>query len=54
MRHIIAHDTENGGWLVIDTESAHMVISVHVSPVAAFRAAEAEEREWPARRDSAR
>lgn len=54
MRHIIAHDTERGGWLVIDTESANMVVSVHASPGAASRAAEAEERDWPARRPSAR
>ena len=50
MRHIIVHDPVIGGWLVVDTQSAHMVVSIHSTRSAASRAAAAEEREWPKRR----
>lgn len=49
MRHIITHDLEDNSWLVVDTQSAHMVISIHATRHAARAAAESEERNWPAR-----
>jgi hypothetical protein len=49
MRHIVDYDTELAVWLVVDTEAAHMVISIHPTRRAARRAAWAEEAAWPRR-----
>jgi hypothetical protein len=52
MRHIVVHDPDFPGWAVVDTESAHLVISFHDSRNAAVLAAMNEERNWPAHRRS--
>lgn len=49
MRHIVVHDPDFADWAVVDTESAHMVISFHRSRNAAVNAATVEERDWPSR-----
>lgn len=47
MRHIVEYDAETMRWAVIDTESAHLVISLHATRSAAQIAAVTEERDWP-------
>ncbi|MBT3358171.1 MAG: hypothetical protein HN403_00915 [Rhodospirillales bacterium] len=50
MRHIVVFDPEAIGWAVVDTESAHMVVSFHESRQSAKAAAANEEQSWPAHR----
>jgi len=50
MRHIVIFDPEAIGWAVVDTESAHMVVSFHQSRQSAKAAAANEEKSWPAHR----
>ena len=38
MRHIVVYDRDTAGWAVVDTESAHMVVSLHDSRYAAASA----------------
>ncbi|MCG8511320.1 MAG: hypothetical protein MI741_19050 [Rhodospirillales bacterium] len=52
MRHIVVYDRDSAGWAVVDTESAHLVISLHDSRYAAASAAVLEERNWPAHKHS--
>ncbi len=50
MRHIVVFDPEAAGWAVVDTESAHMVVSFHQTRQSAKAAAASEEEAWPAHR----
>lgn len=52
MRHIVVYDPEALGWAVVDTESAHMVVSFHESRKTAKAAAASEEHTWPAHRET--
>lgn len=47
MRHIVLYDPEQPAWVVIDTESAHMVVSFHTTRHDAKVAADTEEADWP-------
>ena len=49
MRHIVEYDAETMRWAVVDTESAHLVISLHATVGAAQSAAATEEHDWPSR-----